>query len=324
MNEMEFNARDVMQEALKAENRIRPYIRETPVEFSPFLSQLSDSSVYLKLENIQITGSFKLRGAMNKFLSFDEEERNQGIMTASSGNHGMAFAYVTHLFGAKGTIILPEIADQTKIEALKQYGPEIGLYGDDCIKAEKHARTLAQKRSLAYIPPYNDPQVIGGQATIGIELTRQLDKIDAVLAPVGGGGLIAGIAGYLKSVDNSIDIIGCQPENSCVMYHSVEAGHILDMESLPTISDGSAGGIEEDSITFPICKNYVDEFALLTEQEIIHAILLILKKHYLLIEGAAALSVAALLKHKTKFEGKNTVLILSGAKISLDTLKGIL
>lgn len=324
MNKREFSAKDVMREALKAENRIRPYIRETPIEFSPYLSQIYNSNVHLKLENIQITGSFKLRGAMNKFLSLAEEEKKRGIMTASTGNHGLAFAYATHLFGAQGTIILPENADPTKVEALKQYGPEISYFGDDCIKTERHARSLAEKQRLAYIPPYNDPQVIGGQATIGIELTRQLSKIDTVLAPVGGGGLIAGIAGYLKSVDNNIEIIGCQPKNSCVMSKSIEVGHILDIESLPTISDGSAGGIEEDSITFPICQNHVDNFILLTEQEIIDAILLIMKKHYLLIEGAAALSVAAFLKHKERFQGKNVVLILSGAKISLNTLKGIL
>lgn len=171
---------------------------------------------------------------------------------------------------------------------------------------------------------YNDLQVVAGQGTIGLELERQLRTVDVVLAPVGGGGLIAGIAGYLKSGHEAIKIIGCQPYNSCVMHESIKAGRILDLESKPTISDGSAGGIEPGAITFDICKDMVDTFIILSEEEIIEALKLILAKHYLLIEGAAALSVAAFLKDKDKFKGKTIVLILSGCKIGIETLKEIL
>jgi len=317
-------AEKVRRETLVAEERIRVYIRETPAEHSLFLSQLGNCNVYLKLENMQLTGSFKLRGALNKLLSFNKEEKERGLMTASSGNHGAAFAWLMKKFDLKGTIILPETTAPTKIDSLLLYGVGIKQFGDDCIKAERYGRQTAQTQGLTYIPPYNDPKIIGGQGTIGIELTRQVPDLDCVLVPVGGGGLIAGIAGYLKSENKNIAIIGCQPENSAVMYESIKAGRILDLESKPTISDGSAGGIEQDTITFPICQELVDDFILLTEDEIMSALKLILEKHYLLIEGAAALSVAAFIKQKNRFQGKNVVLILSGSKISLDTLKEIL
>ncbi|NIM91112.1 MAG: threonine/serine dehydratase [Candidatus Aminicenantes bacterium] len=321
---MGIDAHEIRKEVLKAEKRIRTHIRETPLEYSPFLSQLGDCEAYLKLENIQLTGSFKLRGAMNKLLSLDQAKREKGIITASSGNHGMAFAYLTQTFGFKGTIFLPKITSSTKIDALNEYGAKIRFYGDDCVKAEMQARATAEREGLTFMSAYNDLQVIAGQGTIGLELEKQLKSIDAIFAPVGGGGLIGGIAGYLKSGPGSIEIIGCQPYNSAVMYESVKADRLLDLESKPTISDGTAGGIEPGAITFPICRNLVDTWAVLSEEEIIEALKLILAKHYLLIEGAAALSVAAFLKDKDKLRGKTIVLILSGGKIGLETLKKIL
>jgi threonine dehydratase len=321
---MNLDAQEIGKEVSKAEKRIRIHIRETPVEYSPFLSQLGDCEVYLKLENFQLTGSFKLRGAMNKLLALDQSQREKGIITASSGNHGMAFAYLTKAFDFKGTIFLPKIASNTKIEALREYGAEIRFYGDDCVKAEMQARATAEREGLAFMSAYNDLQVIAGQGTIGLELERQLKSIDAVFVPVGGGGLIGGIAGYLKSRRESIEIIGCQPYNSCVMYESIKAGQLLDLESKPTISDGSAGGIEPGAITFAICRDLVDTWLILSEKEIIEAIKLILRKHYLLIEGAAALGVAAFLKDKDRFQDKTVVLVITGNKISIETLKEIL
>jgi threonine dehydratase len=314
----------IRKETLAAEKRIRAHIRETPAEYSAYLSQRGRCRVYLKCENFQLTGSFKLRGALNKILSLSEEEKKRGLMTTSSGNHGAAFSWAMKKFDLEGTIVLPEITAQTKIDALLLQGADIIKHGDDCIDAERFGRKTAEKRGLTYIPPYNDPQIIGGQGTIGLELTRQLSRIDSVLVPVGGGGLIAGIAGTMKSENEKTEIIGCQPENSAVMYHSLKAGKILDLESEPTISDGSAGGIEENTITFPICQELVDDFILLSEGEIISALKDIIEKHHMLVEGSAALPVAAFIKHADRFEGKNVVLILSGSKISLETLKKIL
>jgi len=198
------------------------------------------------------------------------------------------------------------------------------FYGDDCIKSEMRARESAAENCRVFISPYNDPKIIGGQGTVGVELERQLEHIDCVLAPVGGGGLISGIAGYMKTADQRIEITGCQPENSAVMYESVRAGKIVEMASKPTLSDGSAGGIEPGSATFDICRRYVDDYILVTEEEIRKAILLILEKHCLLIEGAAALPVASFIKESGRFAQKEVVLIISGRKISLETLKNIL
>lgn len=313
------------KEALEAEERIRPYVRETPVEFSSYLSKIGSCKVHLKLENIQLSGSFKFRGAVNKLLSLSQEERDQGVITASSGNHGCAFAYACHILGLKGKVYLPNYASPAKVEAIRQYEVELEFYGDDCgQETEVFARNTAAEIGQVYLSPYNDPKVIGGQGTIGIELERQLDSIDSVLVCVGGGGLIGGIAGYLKVQDKNIEILGCQPENSAVMYESTKAGRIVEVASLPTLSDGSAGGLEPGAITFEICRDYVDDFILVSEEEIKDAILFILEKHHMIIEGAAAVAVASFLKRKHQFTGKHVVLLISGAKISMDTLKKIL
>jgi threonine dehydratase len=314
----------IKKEALEAEKRIREHIRETHVEYSSFLSQAGECNVYLKLENLQLSGSFKLRGVMNKLLSLAKKERETELVTASSGNHGAAFAYALKKLGLRGTIYMPSIANQAKIEGLRYYDAELKFHGTDCVQTEVFARNTAGKNNLQYIPPYNDLKIIGGQATIGIELWRQIENINTVLVPVGGGGLISGVAGYLKSIDKNIEIIGCQPENSAVMYESVKAGKIVEMESKPTLSDASAGGIEKGAITFDICKKYVDDFILVTEEEIKESIKLFIEKHNLLVEGTAALPAASYLKTIQKFKNKNVVLILSGARISLDQLKEVL
>ena len=315
---------EIKNEVQEAEKRIREHIRETPLEPSPHLSQLGDARVYLKLESNQITGSFKLRGALNKFLSLTTDQQKEEVITASSGNHAAALAYTLHKFGGKGVIYLPENVSPAKVEALRPYGVELKFYGDDCIQSETLARETAAETDRVFISPYNDPKIIGGQGTIGIELMRQMDKLDAVLVPVGGGGLISGIAGYLKAVDKHIQIIGCQPQNSAVMHASVQAGKIVELESKPTLADGTAGGLEPDAVTFDICCKFVDDFILISESEIRRAIIFSVEKHQILIEGAAALTIAAFIKERKRLAGKNVALIISGKKISLEQLKEIL
>ena len=315
---------EIKNEVQEAEKRIREHIRETPLEHSPHLSQLGDARVYLKLESNQITGSFKLRGALNKFLSLSPDQQKEEVITASSGNHAAALAYTLHKFGGKGVIYLPENVSPAKVEALRPYGVELKFYGDDCIQSETLARKTAAETDRVFISPYNDPKIIGGQGTIGIELMRQMDKLDAVLVPVGGGGLISGIAGYLKAVDKHIQIIGCQPQNSAVMHASVQAGKIVELESKPTLADGTAGGLEPDAVTFDICSKFVDDFILVSESEIRRAIIFSVEKHQILIEGAAALTIAAFIKERKRLAGKNVALIISGKKISLEQLKEIL
>ena len=315
---------DVRSEVLEADDRIRLHIRQTPLEPSLWLGQQAGCEVYLKLENLQVTSSFKYRGALNKILSLSEEERRRGIVTASSGNHGSAVAYLLRKFGLSGSIYIPETASSAKVETLRTYSADLIILGTDGVETETAARQAALDEGRVYIPPYNDPKIIGGQGTIGLELESQLEGIDAVFCPVGGGGLAAGIAGYLKSTDAQIHFVGCQPRNSAIMYESVRAGHIVDQPSKATLSDGTAGGIEEQSITFPVCRDRIDEYVLVDEDEIAAAIRLLLGKHHLLVEGAAVLSVASFLRLAEAYRGKRVVLIVSGARISLETLKTVL
>jgi threonine dehydratase len=315
---------DIVQETLAAEKRIRPYIRETILEYSLFYTRLIGANVYFKLENLQHTGSFKLRGAMNKLLSLTDEERKQGVVTASTGNHGAAFAFSLGKVGGSGIVFVPENASRSKVEAIERLGAEVRYIGDDCIDAEAHARQYALKNEMIYMPPYNDNKIIGGQGTIGVELTRQLDRIDAVFVALGGGGMISGIAGFLKSTCPDAQIIGCSPENSQVMIQSVKAGKILDLPSLPTISDGTAGGVEPGSVTLDYCRDLVDDYITLTEDQIKESLLEFMQVHHMLIEGAAAVAIAACVKQGGYFAGKNVVVIICGANISLETLKSIL
>jgi len=224
----------------------------------------------------------------------------------------------------KGTVFVPEGASSTKVEAIRRLGTEVRFHGSDGAITEVYAREYATAHGMVYISPYNDPQVIGGQGTIAIELSRQIEQIDAVLVPIGGGGMISGIAGYLKSVSPAVTMIGCQPENSPVMFESIKAKHIIEMDSLPTLSDGTAGGIEPGAITFPLCQSFVDEYILVTEEEIKDALRLFMETHHMLIEGAAGVAVASFLKRSDLFRGKNVIIVICGANISLETLKTIL
>ena len=315
---------NVLQEILQAEHKIRPYIRETPLEYSVPLSKLTGSRVYLKLENLQYTGSFKVRGAMNALLSLTPEQRARGVVTASSGNHGIAVAFGLHTLKIHGTIFVPEDTSSSKVAAIRNYGAHMRFWGTDCVLTEGHARSYAAQKEMVYISPYNNAQVVGGQGTIGVELCRQIEHVDVVLAALGGGGMISGIAEYLKTVFVHAEVIGCSPENSPVMAKSVQAGHILEMESLPTLSDGTAGGVEQDAITFPLCQRLVDDYMLVSEEEIRQAMRLCIENQHMLIEGAAAVPLAALLKSPERFREKTVVVVLCGANLSVETLKAVL
>lgn len=315
---------DVKQAVLAAEKKIRSYIRETPLDYSVALSKLTGAKVYLKCENLQYTGSFKARGAFNKLLSLTPEQKSQGVVVASSGNHGAAMGFALTQLKIPGIIFVPENAAQTKIDNIRNYDIPLELHGKDTMKTELYALEYAREHHMVYGSPYNDEFVVGGQGTIGLELTKQLDKIDAVLVAVGGGGLIAGIAGYLKNISPSIQMIGCLPENSPVMAESVKEGKIIEMDTLPTLSDATAGGIEPDAITFDLCRRYLDDYLLVSEEEIKKAIVTLIKTQHLLVEGAAGVALAALLKNADQFKNKNVVVVLSGGNISLDTLKKIL
>lgn len=315
---------DVKNEVLQAETRIRNYIRETYLDFSPALSRLSGGKVFLKLENLQITGSFKARGSLNKVLSLSENERKKGIVTASTGNHGLGVANALTQTNSKGTIYLPKNVAKVKSDAIKSFNVPIEFYGADSFEAETKARQVSVETGKMYISPYNDEKVIGGQGTIGVELLRQLPDLDCVLVAVGGGGLIGGIAGYAKEVNPKIKVIGCLPENAPVMFECLKAGKIIDVEEAPTLSDGTAGGIDKDSITFEICQKYIDDFILVNEDEIADGMRFAVENHRQIVEGSAGVTIAAFKKESENFVGKNTALIMCGGNVSFEKLKKIM
>jgi threonine dehydratase len=304
--------------------RISPYIRKTIVEPSAYYSQCTGTDVYFKCENLQHTGSFKARGALSKILSLSPEERAQGIVTASTGNHGAACAFAMQQVGTNGIVFAPETAMETKLAAIRRLGAEIRLFGQDSVETEGFARAFADANGMTYVPPYNDPYVVGGQGTIAKELLEQLPDLDAVFVAVGGGGLIGGIASYLKAVKPAVQVFGCSPENSQVMAQSVEAGELLDLPSLPTLSDGTAGGVEAGSITFPLCRDNVDRYLSVTEDEIAASLRDFMGAQHMLIEGSAAVPIAAFLKVADQLGGQRVAIVLCGANISLETLKAIL
>ena len=303
--------------------RIRPFIRQTMLDPSPYYSQLSGADVYFKCENLQHTGSFKARGALNKILSLSEQERERGIVTASTGNHGAACAFAMQQVGATGIVFVPEIAEETKLAAIRRLGAEIRTVGTDSVQSERFARAYGAEEGMTYVPPYNDPLVIAGQGTIALELLQQLPDLDAVFVSVGGGGLIGGIASYIKKVNPGIQVTGCSPQNSQVMALSVAAGELLDLPSLPTLSDGTAGGVEAGSITFPLCRDHVDRYISVSEEEIAAALRTFMATQHMLIEGSAAVAIAAFQKTAADLRGKHVAILLCGANISLEKLKAI-
>ncbi|MDP6994441.1 MAG: threonine/serine dehydratase [Woeseiaceae bacterium] len=307
-----------------AANRISPHVRETALDHSPWFSEASGCNVYLKLENLQYTGSFKLRGAFNKVLSLTPEERRAGCVAASSGNHGAAIAYAMKKLGVTGVIFVPEQTSSAKVNAIRQAGGDVQFFGTDGLDTENHARAYADEKGMVYLSPYNDEHVIAGQGSCGVEIARQLSPVDVVFVAVGGGGLISGIGAFLKSVNPDVEVVSCQPGASPVMTESVKAGEIIDMPSEPTLSDGTAGGIEADAITFDICQDVVDRYVLVTEEEIGDGMRQLIDSHHMLPEGAAGVAIAGFLKTAPDYPGKNVVIVVCGGNISRDTLKKVI
>jgi threonine dehydratase len=315
---------------LEAERLIRPYVRETLLEPSAALAAQPDggaaaAAVWLKCENLQHTGSFKLRGALNKVLSLPADALARGVVTASTGNHGRGVAHALSVVGARGTIYLPTTTPAGKLAALRRY-PSVTLeiFGDESGATEAHARAVATQRGQVYISPYNDLEVIAGQGTIGLELDRQCAALDAVFVAVGGGGLISGIAASLRARRPGVRVIGCWPETSRALYEALQAGKIIDVPEQPTLSDATAGGVEPDAITFELARELIADRVLVSEAEIADAMRLVLAEHHMAVEGAAAVAVAAYRKTAAQHAGKSVAIVLCGGNISHSTLRSVI
>lgn len=269
--------------------------------------------LWLKCENEQETGSFKWRGALSRLSLIPS---GHAIVTASTGNHGLGVAKAAELYGLKATIFIPSTAAPKKIEKLVALGADLHLVDGDSLQAELTGKAYAQEHGLPWVSPYNDTEVIAGQGTIAIELVTAIPHIDKVYVTVGGGGLISGIASWIKLNSPGTEIIGCQPVNSPEMYLSVQAGRVVDApDARPTLSDGSAGPLEEDSITFPICSRLIDRFILIDEAEIESAIHHLYDAQGLIVEGAAGVAMAAAMKDSHRRPTDQSVVILCGGNI---------
>lgn len=314
----------IYDEAQRAELRIRPHVAVTPVRRSAWLSRETGAEVWLKLENVQPTGSFKLRGAMNKLLGLEPGERRAGVVAASSGNHGAAVAWGAEALGIPCTVFVPSTVPEAKRAAIAGLGAQVEVFGDDCALSESHARATAQAAGRCYVSPYNDPAVIAGQGTVALELTRQVPALDAVFVALGGGGLTGGIAAVLAAISPGTQVIACSPEASAVMQRSVEAGRILELPSEPTLSDSTAGGVEADALTFPLCQQLVARFVTVPEVAIARAMRRVLGEEHLLIEGAAGVAVAGLLGEGAAWRGRRVGVVLCGSNVSPERLLEVL
>ncbi len=313
------------QEITQAVQRISGKVLKTPLFYSTYLSKLNQGEVYLKLESEQYTGSFKARGALNKVLKLNQAERDMGLVTASTGNHAQGFARALTIANAKGTIFLPTNAEPSKVEALKYYDVDLQFFGDDPLTTELHAKRIAHENGQIWVSPYNDFDVVAGQGTIASEVTDQIDNVNAIFGCVGGGGMMAGVASWMKQVSPNTKVIGCLPSNSPEMYLSVQKGEVVMLDEYqPTLSDGSAGGLEEGSITFDLCKELIDDYKLVEERDIAAQIKYMVDKHHKIVEGAAAVALSAFMNNVSEYMNQRVVIIICGANITTQKLKELI
>ena len=305
----------------RASYALKGVIRKTDVIRAPKLNK--DADIYLKTENLQITGSFKVRGAYYKMTTLSEAERAKGVIACSAGNHAQGVALAAQKNGIKAVICLPDGAPISKIEATKSYGAEVclveGVYDD----AYKKALELRDEKGYSFIHPFNDPDVIAGQGTIALELMEQIADMDAVIVPIGGGGLIAGVAYTIKMLNPSIKVYGVQASGAPSMLKSVEGGEIVELSSVSTIADGIAVKRPGD-LTYELCQRYVDKIVSVTDDEISAAILALMEQQKLVTEGAGATAVAAAMFNKVDIKGKKVVCLCSGGNIDVTILSRVI
>lgn len=305
----------------RAAENLKPILLDTPLIRSDFFSEEYSCNVYLKPENLQRTGSFKIRGAYNKIANLTKEERNHGVISSSAGNHAQGVAYSAKEKGIPATIVMPNVTPLLKVDATKAFGAKVILHGDVYDEAYRHAMELSEREGYTFIHPFDDYDVICGQGTIGLEIMKELPDIDEILVPIGGGGLIAGIALAIKTLKPSVKIIGVVPMGAMAMKISVEEGQVTRLASLKTVAEGVAVK-QPGNLTFAITKKYVDDIIAVSEKEIMEAVLLVIEKHKMVAETAGAIPLAGLRKRAKK--GKNIVCLITGGNIDVLTISEII
>jgi threonine dehydratase len=302
---------------------LRGAIHETPCAYSETLSGLTNTRCYVKLENLQMTGSFKERGAANRLLQLSAEERQRGVVTASAGNHGLAIAFHAARLGIPATIVMPEWAPLIKVTSARRRGAEVILHGENFDEARARASEVSAARGLVMVPAFDDDAVIAGQGTLGLELLEQCSGMDAVIVPVGGGGLIAGVSLAVKTRRPDVRIIGVQSEALPAMRRALEDGRRVEVPAAATIADGIAVRVVAER-TLEVARKFVDDVVTVSEEEIANAILLLLEIEKTVVEGAGATPLAALLNRQLDLAGATVVLVLSGGNIDVTMLSRII
>jgi len=308
-----------LKDVKEARERIRKFVHKTPIDSSKTLSLLSGCDIYLKLENLQKTGSYKVRGAFNKVLKLKEKGIKNGVIAASAGNHAQGVAYAASKSRLPSVIVMPETAPISKISATKSYGAEVVLWGEDFDSSYSKAIEISKERDLTFIHAFDDPDVIAGQGTIALEIIESLDDLDLIIAPIGGGGLISGISLAIKETKPNTRVIGVQAEGAASMYLSVKEGKPIKIERVNTIADGIAVR-KPGEITFNIIQKYVDDIVLVSDEEIASAILFLMERAKLIAEAAGAVGVAAAISGKIPLKGAKTLIVISGGNIDVNMM----
>jgi threonine dehydratase len=307
-----------------ASERLAPYGVRTPVVAARALDGgVGTGRVWYKCENLQRTGSFKLRGALNKVLALPPAALARGVVTSSTGNHGLAVAEALRLVGGRGTVVVSAGASPYKVARLAKGGLEVRTHDGDPMAAELAARALGEREGRVYISPYNDLDVVAGQGTLGVELLDQLPRLEAVYVAVGGGGLIAGVAAALKAVRPSVRVVGCWPEHAPAMLASIRAGRVVEVEESPTLSDGTAGNLEPGSVTLPLCAALVDEHVVVAEEAIARGVRDVALGDHLVVEGAAGVAVAGYLactRARPDLAALESCVVLCGGNLGAELL----
>ncbi|ASS74852.1 threonine ammonia-lyase [Tumebacillus algifaecis] len=308
---------------LTARANLKGVIHNTPLDYSKTFSDLSHNEIYMKLENLQKTGSFKIRGAFHKIATLTTAERERGVIAASAGNHAQGVAYGANNAGIPCIIVMPEAAALSKVEATARYGAQVVLHGSNYDEAYAKALELQQERGLTFVHAFDDPSVIAGQGTIALEILEQLPDVDALVAPIGGGGLIAGIALAAKLVKPDIQIVGVEAAGAACMKTSIEAGEISTLDKVATIADGICVRRPGDS-TYRLTQQYVDHIVTVEEEEIARAMLLAVERNKMVVEGAGATGLAAVLYDKLPFRDKKVAVLISGGNVDVNFLSRII
>lgn len=304
-----------------AKERVDKVTNRTHLFYSDYFSGISNNNVYIKPENLQKTGSFKIRGAYNKICKLSEEEKAKGIITASAGNHAQGVAFSANDLGIDATICMPEQTPMIKVDGTLKYGAKVDLFGENFDACKDHALERAEKEGLTFIPPFDDLDVIEGQGTISLEILEDLEYVDYVIVPVGGGGLISGIAKCIKQISPLIKVIGVEPVSAASMKEAVKEGKVVKVKGVDTIADGTAVA-EVGKYTYEICKDYVDDWITVTDEEVLMAFINLMERHKLVAEPSGALSLAAL--QKVNFYNKNVVSIISGGNIDMSFISQLI